>query len=263
MSKTKIYTFTPRGSQLVDVFIENLPEGSIATVYSTVKYYVSSLLRSWFIFFLVQSEDGRIEYFYQFISDSNKSQESHDYVLNIDYDSSKPIFSLDSTQQIVFVNSNNDEIDQNRRMFYEHRFNDEFKIFLIVFRNNIVLFWNNNYAEVVVKFIDFSSFLKLWDYDFTRVVIKADDDNFLCEDNCSITFYMNPSVDATYVSVNLKILSLLICNDVSVVVKEHTFDQPDKCKLIDNFTLKMSHLVDDDFQKNDSDDRSEAESERR
>ena len=274
MEKVLIYTFNTNCYQsiFVNVFIKNSPKNSIATVHSTVEFDFCS----WFIVYSVQSGDGRIEYFYEKFSDSN---ERTDYVLNIDYDSSKAICSFDSTERIVFVNSNNEELrDQNQPGFYEYVFNmdEEFKIFLVIFQNNIVLFWNNNYSEVViVKTLDFSSCLEeLYDYDLTRVVVDQTVD-FLYENNCKITFCTDPSDSNTYFSAYIDIESFLESNDVSVVLKCHRFNQmccsqfsgsqfkPNTDEQIDDFTLRLSHFVNGSevVSEEDSDKDSEEGSE--
>lgn len=274
MEKVLIYTFNTNCHQsiLVNVFIKNLPENSIATVHSAVEFDCCS----WFIVYSVQSGDGQIEYFYEKFSDSN---ETSNYVLNIDYDSRKAVCSFDSTERIVFVNSNNEELrDQNQPGFYEYVFNmdEEFKIFLVIFQNNIVLFWNNNYSEVIVKTLDFSSCLEeLYDYDLTRVVVDQTVD-FLYENNCKITFCTDPSDSNTYYSAYFDIESVLESNEeVSVVLKHHSFDQMccsqfsgsqfkrDTDKQIDDFTLRLSHFVNGSevVSEEDSDKDSEEGSE--
>jgi hypothetical protein len=249
MSTLKIYTFHSNcgWSIPVHVSIKNLPENSIATVHSTVEFAGCS----WFIAYSVQSDDG-IEYFYQLFLDSDTSNE---YNLIIDYDSRKAICSFDSTERIVFVNSNNKELrDQNRPVFYEYVINDEFKLFLVISQNNIVLFWNNNCSEVIVKTLNFSSFFELCDYDFTRVVIDQTVD-FIFEDNCKITLCTDPSDSNTYYSAYLDIESFLESNEVQVVLKKYIFDQPcysqyngsqfeqDTDDKIGSFNLKLSHYV--------------------
>jgi hypothetical protein len=264
MSTFEIYTFhTNCGWSIpVHVSIKNLPGNSIATVHSIVEFGGCS----WFIAYSVQSDDGGIEYFYQLFLDSNTSNE---YNLIIDYDSRKAICSFDSTERIVFVNSNNEELrDQNRPVFYEYVINDELKLFLVISRNNIVLFWNNNYSEVIVKTLNFSSFFELCDYDFRRVVIYPTFE-FIFENNCKITFCTNPSDSNTYYSAYLDIESFLKSNEVRVVLKKHIFDQPcysqyngsqfrqntdDK---IGSFNLKLSHYV--NGSKASSDECSEEE----
>ena len=278
MLTLEIYTFhTNCGRSIpVHVSIKNLPENSIATVHSTVEFAGCS----WFIAYSVQSDDDGIKYFYQLFQDLNTS---HEYDLIIDYDSSKAICSFDSTERIVFVNSNNEELrDQNRPVFYEYVINDEFKLFLVISRNNIILFWNNNSSEVIVKTLNFSSFFELCDYDFTRVVIDQTFD-FILEDNCKITFCTDPSDSNTYYSAYLDIKSFLESNEVRVVLKKHIFDQPcysqyngsqfrqntdDK---IGSFNLKLSHCVngseeeecseeeDDEYSEEEDDEYSEEE----
>lgn len=247
-----IYTFHTNchPSINVNVFIENSPVNSIATVHSTVEFGGCA----WFIAYSVQSDDGGIEYFYQLFLDSNKT---HEFDLIIDYDSSKAICSFDSTERIVFVNSNNEELrDQNRPVFYEYVINDEFKLFLVISRNNIILFWNNNRTEVIVKTLDFSSFLELCNYDFTRVVIDQTVDFLDEEDNCIITFCTMPSDSNTYHSAYFNIKLFLESNEkVLVVLKYHRFNQmcssqfsgsqfkQDTDDKIGDFNLKLSHYV--------------------
>ena len=250
MSTLKIYTFHTNCSWSIPVHvsIKNSPKNSIATVHSIVEFGGCS----WFIAYSVQSDDGGIEYFYQLFLDSDTSNE---YALIIDYDSSKAICSFDSTERIVFVNSNNKELrDQNRPVFYEYVINDEFKLFLVISRNNIVLFWNNNCSEVIVKTLNFSSLLELCGYDFTRVVIDQTFD-FILEDNCKITLCTDPSDSNTYYSAYLDIESFLESNKVRVVLKYHRFKQmcssqfscsqfeQDTDDKIGSFNLKLSHYV--------------------
>ena len=250
MAKVLIKNFKSGGhpSISVYVFIQNLPQDSTAIFHSTVEFNCCS----WFIVYSVQSGNGRIEYFYQLITDS---RESSDYVLNIDYDSSKAVCSFDSTEQIVFVDSDNEEFsDQTQPMFYECLIYDESKIFLVIFQNNIVLFWNNDKGQVVVKTLDFSLFLELSEYNFTRAVI--DQTNFIYEDNCKITFCTDPSDSNTYSSAYFDIESVLESNDVSVVLKFNRFNQmcssqfsgsqfeSDSSDVIGSFTINLIHSVD-------------------
>ncbi len=270
MAKVLIKKFQSGGSPSipVHVFIQNLPQKFTAIVHSTIEFDCCS----WFIVYLVQTNDGRTEYFYEKFSDSN---ESSDYVLNIHYDSSKAVCSFDSTERIEFVDSDNDPFsDQNQPMFYECVIHNEFKIFLVIFQNNIVLFWNNNYEEVIVKTLDFSSFLDLCKYDFTRVVINPSV-NLLYGDSCKITFCTDPSDSNTYFSAYLDIESFLESNEVSIVLKYHRFNQmcssqfngsqfkPDIYEWIGYFTLKLSHFVDGSevVSEEDSEEDSEADSE--
>jgi len=271
MANVLIKIFQSGGSPSipVHVFIKNLPQKFTAIFHSAVEIDCCS----WFIVYSVQTNDGRTEYFYEKFSDSN---ESSDYVLNIHYDSSKAFCSFDSTERIVFVDSDNDPFsDQNQPMFYECVIHNEFKIFLVIFQNNIVLFWNNNYEEVIVKTLNFSSFLDLCKYDFTRVVINPSV-NLLYGDSCKITFCTDPSDSNTYFSAYLDIESFLESNEeVSIVLKYHRFDQmcssqfngsqfkPDINKRIGDFTLKLSHFVDGSevVSEAGSDEGSEAGSE--
>ena len=264
-----IYTFHTNchPSINVNVFIENSPENSTATVHSTVEFGGCA----WFIAYSVQYDDGGIEYFYQLILDSNKT---HEFDLIIDYDSRKAICSFNSTERIVFVNSNNEELrDQNKPVFYEYVFNEEFKVFLVISRNNIILFWNNKCSEVIVKTLDFSSFLKLCNYDFTRVVIDQTVD-FIYEDNCKITFCTDPSDSNTYHSAYLDIESFLESNkEVSVVLKYHRFNQmcssqfsgsqfkQDTDESIESFNLKLSHCVDGSEEEECSEEEDECSEE--
>ena len=254
MAKVLINNFQSGGSRSipVHVFIWNLPENSKAIVHSTIEFDCCS----WFIVYSVQSGDGRTEYFYEKFSDSN---ESSDYVLNIHYDSSKAVCSFDSTERIEFVNSNNEKLcDQEGNLgFYEYVFFDEdgdekFKVFLVIFQNNIVFFSNNYKAKVIVKTFDFESFFEL--YDFTRVVINPSV-NLLYGDSCKITFCTDTSDSNTYFSAYLDIKSFLESNKVSIVLKHHRFNQmccsqfsgsqfkPDTDEEIGDFTLRLSHFV--------------------
>ena len=142
---TKIYEFNTGypadGNEYrkipVDVFINrNLPPNSTAIVHSTVEFGGCS----WFICYSVLSYRGLTEYFLELVSDSD---ESNDYVLNLDYDSGKAVCSFNSDKKVVFVNSNNDVLYEQKPMFYEDVINDEFKIFLVIFQNTIVLFFTS------------------------------------------------------------------------------------------------------------------------
>ena len=138
MSHKLIHTFQSGGvpSIRVRVFIANLPPNAIATVRSTVEYS-----GSWFIVYSVVYVDGRTEFFYEQVEDSN---ESSDYVLNISYDSTRAICSFDSSDQLKFVNGNNKVfVEQDYSLFHEYPFKyegdnaNEYKIFLVIFRNKI------------------------------------------------------------------------------------------------------------------------------
>ena len=114
----------------------------------------------------------------------------------------------------------------------------------------------NDCAEVIVKTLDFSSCLELYDYDLTRVVVVQTVD-FLYENNCKITFCTDPSGSNIYHSAYIDIKSFLESDeDVSGVLKCHRFKQmccsqfngsqfePDTDKQINVFTLRLSHFVD-------------------
>jgi hypothetical protein len=256
MSRTQIHTFYVEGgigNKMIPVlvYICGLPRNFNAFFHSAVE----NNEQSWFIFFSVQSGDSRIEYFYKLITDS---RESSDYVLNIDYDSSKAVCSFNSTEQIVFVNSNNDKLsDQTRPMFYECLIYDESKIFLVIFQNNIVLFWKNDEGQVVVKTLDFSTSFDLYSYHFTRVNYEID----LTNEHCKITFCTDPSDSNTYSSAYFDIESFLKNNDVSVILKFHRFNQmcsslfsgsqfePDSSDVIGSFTINLIHSVDGEPQE--------------
>lgn len=255
----------------VHVFIDNLPPNSIATVDSTLEFG-----GSWFIVYSVRSGDDRTEFFYELVEDSN---ETSDYVLNIFYDSTRAICSFDSTEQIIFVDRDNDElVEQPRKMLYEYvvedRMSREYKTFLIIFKNNFVLFWNDKYAKVTVKKFNLSSFFELYDYcDFSRVEFNFHD---LTDERCEMTFYTDPSSSNQYYSAYID-MSFLDSNCVSVVLYDHRFNQmcfsqfsgsqfkPDTRDKIGDFTLKLTHRVDGELQEDaesisDSDANSDSDS---
>ena len=282
MSKTKIFEFnvfyqTGMGQKSisVNVFIQNLSQFSTATVHSTVEFG-----GSWFICYSVLSYRGLTEYFYELVSDSD---ESNDYVLNLEYDSGKAVYSFNLAEKIVFVDSDNDELQDQTisSVFHEDVINDDFKIFLVISQNTIVLFWNNRRGQVVVKTLDLSSFIEFEDYDFTRVVIDSSAD-FLYDGDCSIRFCEMISPSNTYYSVYVDIKSFLEGNGVLAVLNYHEFNQmctsqfsgsqfkPEKDEPCGTFNLKLSCSVDgseadseadsDDGSEADSDDGSEADS---
>ena len=225
MSKTQIDTFETDGSLSirVRVFITGLPPNSSATVHSHNEF---SCL--WFICYSVKSHNGRTEYFYELLDDSN---ESSDYVLNISYVSTRAIFSVESDEQIKFVNSNNKVLDeQDHPMFYEYPFNyenehaNDYKLFLVICRNRIVLFWHDYNARVIVKTLDLSSFDSFKDLDFTRV-----DLDIRMFDCFSLTFYTTPSGYNTYYSLYLSSKSSsksFFNSNIGCVCKKHTFCIP-------------------------------------
>ena len=269
MSKTKIHEFDTyyrnqygKQSIPVNVFIWNLPQNSTVNVHSTVEFGCS-----WFIVYSVQSGDGQTELFYELVIDSG----GHDYVLEINYDSKKAICSFDLNDRIVFVNSDNQELVKQQTGFYEYmitnEMSQEFKTFLFIHKDNLLLFWNDDYAKVIVKKLNLSSFLEFYD-DFTRVGIDID----LTYESCKITFFTNISPSNTYYSAYFDIMSFLDSNRVSVVLYDHTFNQmscspfngsqfePDTCDKIGDFTLNMTHYEDGEIQKNDSDSDSGSDS---
>lgn len=264
MCRQLIYTFYVEGmdtkSIAANVFIKGLPPNATATVFSTVEYVCD-----WYILYSVISGDGQTEFFYEQVQDSN---ESYDYVLNISYGSTRAICSFDSSEQIIFVNSNNEMfLQQNQQMFYEYIVNENFKLFLVIFKNNILLFWHNDSAQVVVKTLNFSTFIELYLYQFTRVDHEID----LTNEHCKITFYTDPLDTNIYYSAYFDIKSFLQGNDASVVLKKHIVNQPsyspfngsqfttDICKQMSEFTLKMSHIVDRQLLEADSEADSEAD----
>ena len=249
------------------VFIDNLPSNSTATVHSTLEFGCS-----WFIAYSVRSGDGHTELFYELVEDSD---ESNDYVLNISYDSTRKVCSFDSTEKITLVDRDNDVVEKPQQMLYEYviedRMSREFKIYLVIYNNNIVLFWNDECAKVTVKTFDLSLFFSSHEYgNFTRVEFDIDD---LTDKRCEMTFYTELPGNR-YFSAYLNINPLY--NEVDVVLKENIFDQmcdsslsgsqfkPDTCDDIWRGTLVMTHYVDGKLQENDvrveSDNGSEEES---
>ena len=269
MSKTKIHEFKTyysnqygKQSIPVNVFIRNLPQNSTANVHSTVEFGCS-----WFIVYSVQSGDGQTELFYELVIDSG----GHDYVLEINYDSKKAICSFDLNDRIVFVNSDNQELVKQQTGFYEYmitnEMSQEFKIFLFIYKDNLLLFWNDDRAKVIVKKLNLSSLPEFYDYDdFTRVGIDID----LTDESCKITFFTNISPSNTYYSAYIDIMSFLDSNRMSVVLYDHRIDQMscspfngsqfelDTCDKIGDFTLNMTHYEDGEIQKNDSDSGSDS-----
>ena len=153
MDNTQIYTFKTSDATncKVNLFITELPPNSTANIHSTEEF---SLIR-WFVFYSVQHQNGRTEFFYDKIADSN---ESNDYVLNISYDSGRAICSFDSTKRIVFVDEYNIKlVKQNGPVFYEYDGHD-YKRFLVIIQNNIFLFWHDDEEKVIVKTLNLSSF---------------------------------------------------------------------------------------------------------
>jgi len=147
MSGKPTHTFYVKGgidgSQIAaNVFFNDLPLNATAIVHSTVEYVCD-----WFIIYSVIFADFQTEFFYEPVRDSN---ESSDYVLNISYDSNRKICSYDlMREQIIFVNSDNKALDEQKQPdIYEYAINENFKIFLVIFKDNIVLFWNDESAQV-------------------------------------------------------------------------------------------------------------------
>lgn len=252
----------------VFVFIKNLPPNSKATVHSTSDFTCDH----WYIFYSVRSGD-RIEFFYDLGKDSN---DSGDYELTIDYSLTHAIRSFNSTEEITFVDSRNNVLVEQPPIFseYEYAYNPrlerEYKMFLVIYRNTIVICWNDDDAKVIVKTFDLSSFFSSREYgNFTRVEFDIE----LTDDSCKITFYTE-SPGNRYFSAYLAINPL--SNEVNVVLKENIFDQmcdsslsgsqfkPDTCDTIWNDILVMTHYVDGKLQENDvrveSDNGSEEES---
>jgi hypothetical protein len=132
-----------------------------------------------------------------------------------------------------------------------------------------LLFWNDDSAQVIVKTLDFSTSFDLYSYHFTRVNYEID----LTNEHCKITFYTDPLDTNIYRSAYVDIESFLESNNLSVVLKEHMFNQPsyspfngsqfttDICTTIGVFTLEMSHIVDGQLLEADSDIGSDAGSE--
>jgi hypothetical protein len=262
MSTKLIHTFQSDGDGLpsigVRVFITGLPPNSSVTVHSHVDYSCS-----WFVCYSVQSHSGRTEYFYENIKDSN---ESSDYVLNILYDSTRAICSFDSSDQLTFVSGDNEVlVEQDQPTFYEYRFqcendNADYKLFLVIYKNRIVLFWHDYYAKVIVKTLYLSSFDSFEGFDFTRV-----DTDITPFDCFSLTFYTEPSCYNTYYSLYVSSESILDSKDVNYVCREHTFDIPcDSALSGSQFIpdtdvefrrgiLRMDSIVDGKLQEDDSD----------
>lgn len=249
------------------VFIDNLPPNSTATVKRTVKYSCS-----WFIFYSVVYGDGRTKFFYEQIEDSGKSS---DYVLNISYGSTRAICSFDSTDRLTFVSGDNEvSVKQDYQVYYEYPFTyqgdnaNEYKIFLVIFRNKIFFFWHDNCANVIVKTLDLSSFDSFEDLDFTRV-----NKDIELSDDFSLTLYTEPSCYNTYYSLYLSSKSIFDSNDANYVLKEHRFNIPCDLSLsgsqfipdtdneIRRGVLKMDCLVDGELQEAGSEAGSEDDSE--
>lgn len=267
MSVKPIYTFYVEGGIVgiqiaANVFINDIPRNATVLVHSIVEYVCD-----WFIIYSVIFADFQTEFFYELVQDSN---ESSDYVLNISYDSNRKICSYDLREQIIFVDSKNNTLtDQNQPSFYEYAINESFKIFLVIFKDNIVLFWNDKSAQVIVKTLDFSNFFEFSNgnpYHFTRVNYEID----LTDEHCKITFYTDQLDTNIYCSAYVDIESFLQGNDASVVLKEHIVNQPsyspfngsqfttDVCEKFPEFTLEMSHFVDGQLLEADSDIGSDA-----
>jgi hypothetical protein len=255
----------------VSVFIEKLPPNCTATVHSTPEFTCGM----WFIFYSVDSKnDHRTEYFYVLVDDSG----SGEYELNIVYDSTRPICSFDSTKEITFVDEDNNVSVEQQPPFCEYeyckkddRIGREYIMFLVIYNNNIVLFWNDDDAKVIVKTFDLSSFVSSREYgNFTRVGSDIE----LTDDSCKITFYTE-SPGNRYFSAYLDIKPFS-SNDVPVVLKDYEFNQmcdlpisgsqfkPDTCHTRWRCTLELTHYVDGKLQENDvrveSDNGSEEES---
>lgn len=260
MAKILIYTFGTKYTNVVGnpipirVFIDNLPSNSTATVHSTLEIGCS-----WFIAYSVSSGDGHTELFYEPVEDSD---ESNDYVLNISYDSTREVCSFDSREQITFVDRDNHVlVEQPLQMLYEYvvkdRMSREFKTFLVIYNNNIVLFWNDEYARVTVKTFNLSLFFEFYNYDFTRVEFNFHD---ITDERCEMTFYTDSSPSNQYYSSYIS-MSFLDSNLVSVVLYDHRFNQmccsqfsssqfkPDTRDKIGDFTLKLTHHVDGELQE--------------
>lgn len=270
MDRELIYQFKTNGrgclnSIPVFVFIENLPPNSKATVHSTSEFTCDH----WYIFYSVRSGD-RIEFFYDLVKDSN---DSGDYELTIDYSLTHAICSFNSTEEITFVDSRNNVLVEQPPIFseYEYAYNSrlerEYKMFLVIYRNTIVICWNDDDAKVIVKTFDLSSFFSSREYGtFSRV----DHDFDLYSDSCKFTFYTDSSGNR-YFSAYLDINPL--SNEVYVVLKHYEFNQmcdlslsgsqfkPDTCDTIWKDTLVMTHCVDGELQEYGSDAESDAGSE--
>jgi len=265
MSSVEIYRFNvyPKNglpSIGAHVFMKSLPLNSTATVHSTVEFGCS-----WYIVYSVQSS-YQTEFFYELVQDLNKSNE---YVLNVSYDSSRAICSFKPNDKIKFVDPNNKELaDQNQKFFFECERPTDFKCFLVVSANNVVLFWNDDDEEVRVKTLNLQSFDSFEEYDFTRVNYDIN----LYNDTFSLTFYTDPSAHNTYYSLQLTSNSFFESSKVKYVFNEHCFDQPShslyNCSQFEQDTeddiqsgfLVMSYLVDgeelleDDSDEDDSDE---------
>lgn len=271
MAKILLYTFETKYKNVLGnsipilVFMDNLPSNSTATVHSTLEFGCS-----WFIAYSVRSGDGHTELFYELVEDSD---ESNDYVLNISYDSStRKVCSFDSREQITFVDRDNNVVEKPQQMLYEYviedRMSREFKIYLVIYNNNIVLFWNDECAKITVKTFDLSSFFSSREYgNFTRVEFDIDD---LTDERCEMTFYTE-SPGNRYFSAYLDINPL--SNKVCVVLKDYEFNQmcdsslsgsqfkPETCHTRWRCTLELTHYVDGKLQKGDSDAKSDNDSE--
>ena len=223
MSRTHIDTFKTDGLPSIEVrvFITELPPDSSATIHSHIEFGCL-----WFLGYSVKSHNGRTEYFYELLDDSN---ESSDYVLIISYDSTRAIFPVESNERIIFVDSNNNVLDEQpfEPMIYEYPFNyenehaNDYKLFLVICRNRIVLFWHDYNARVIVKTLNLSSFDSFKDLDFTRV-----DPDISMFDRFSLTFYTDLSLENTYYSLYLSSKSVFNSNNVKCVCKKHRINIP-------------------------------------
>jgi len=268
--KEHIYTFFTNDSHKipVHVFIDNLPQNCTARVHSTTVFNGSW----WFIFYSVRSGD-RIEFFYELVKDSN---ESGDYELTIDYDLTHPICSFDSTEEITFVDSRNDVLVEQPPIFsvyeYAHdsRLEREYKMFLVIYNNTIVICWNDEDTKVSVKTFDLSSFFSSREYGtFSRV----DYDFVLTPESCKITFYTVQSEGNQYFSAYIDFNPFSADNLVSVILHDHRLNQlgesglrsspyiPDTDDKIESIFLNLTHYVDGKLLEDDSDTGSDARSE--
>lgn len=264
MPKIPIYNFYTQGPHRMPVLvsIEDLPQNCTARIHTTLDFNCGV----WFILYSVYSNDSRhTEYFYELVEDTN---ETADYDLIIVYDSTRAICSFKSNEQITFVDSGNNVLVEQLPIFHEYEYSEkdkrtdrEYKMFLVIYKNKLVIFWNDNLAKVTVKTFDLLSlsFDIPRDYhDFTRV-----DFNFeLTHESCKITFCTD-SPGNRYFSAYI-VIEPFSSNDVSVVLKDHRFNQmscspfngsqfePDTCDEIGNFTFNLTHYVDGELQEDDS-----------
>lgn len=264
----------PRPNSIpVSVFIEKLPPNCTATVHLTPEFACGM----WFIFYSVYSKnDHRTEYFYVLVDDSG----SGDYELNIVYDSTCAICSFNSTEKITFVDEDNNVSVEQQPPFCEYeyckkddRIGREYIMFLVIYKNKLVIFWNDDDAKVTVKTFDLLSLFTDIPRDY-RNFTRVGSDIELTDDSCKITFYTE-SPGNRYFSAYLDIKPFSR-NVVSVVLRDYEFNQmcdlpisgsqfkPDTCDDIRRGTFVMTHYVDGKLQENDvrveSDNGSEEES---